>query len=255
MDPAYRTPLVDFFRRGEVARDVRELAARGALAPRAHEQLALLLLLVDDPDPGIAALADATLAAIPKEPLAAFLARADVPAEWRELFRRRGVEPAAQAAADCEAPLVEESGVEGAESRPAQEYEIGTLPVAERVKLAMRGSREQRAILIRDSNRVVAAAVLSSPKLTESEVESFARMGNVSDEVLRVIGTTRVWLRNYGIVAALARNPKTPPTVSVRLLNRLTERDIRSLSTDRNVPEPVRLGARKMMEREVQRRR
>ena len=73
------TPLVDFFRRGEVARDVRLLAARGALAPRAHEQLELLMLLVSDQDPEIARVAESTIAAIPRESLSAFLARSDAP--------------------------------------------------------------------------------------------------------------------------------------------------------------------------------
>ena len=79
MDPGFRSPLVDFFRRGDVARDVRLTAAQGALAPRAHEQLALLLILSDDPEPAIAASAHATLDALPLEPLRAFIARTDVP--------------------------------------------------------------------------------------------------------------------------------------------------------------------------------
>ena len=67
MDPGFRSPLIDFFRRGEVTRDVRLLAAQGALAPRAHEQLGLLMLLVSDQDPGISAAAEATLQAIPRD--------------------------------------------------------------------------------------------------------------------------------------------------------------------------------------------
>jgi hypothetical protein len=111
----------------------------------------------------------------------------------------------------------------------------------------MRGSREQRSVLVRDPNRLVAAAVLSSPKLTETEIEAFARMVNVSDEVLRTIGTARTWTRNYGVVTALARNPKTPPAISMPLVGRLNERDLRLLAVDRNVPEGVRLAARKLV--------
>jgi hypothetical protein len=74
MDPGFRTPLLDIFKRGDVARDIRLVAAQGALAPRAHEQLALLVLLVADPDPEIAAAAEATLRIIPRESLSAFLA-------------------------------------------------------------------------------------------------------------------------------------------------------------------------------------
>ena len=80
MESGFRTPLLDFFRRGEVARDVRLVAAQGALAPRAHEQLGLLVFLLSDTDPEIASTAESTLQAIPTEALSAFLARSDTPA-------------------------------------------------------------------------------------------------------------------------------------------------------------------------------
>src|SRR5437762_105429 len=107
MDPGFRSPLIDFFRRGEVARDVRLLAAQGALAPRAHEQLALLVLLSDDPDPEISRATSATLAAVPEQPLRAFLARSDVPAEMRRFFAARGIESAGVPASASEAPLID----------------------------------------------------------------------------------------------------------------------------------------------------
>jgi hypothetical protein len=111
----------------------------------------------------------------------------------------------------------------------------------------MKGTREQRAQLVRDANRMVAAAVLSSPKLTDSEVEAFTKMGNVSEEVLRIIGTNRSWLKNYGVTLGLVKNPKTPPGIAMQLINRLSERDVKMLAVDRNVPESLRLVARKLM--------
>ena len=87
------TPLFDFFKRGEAARDVRLLAAQGALAPRAHEQLAILILLLDDPDPEIRSTADQTLNKIPEDALKGFLARSDVSVDTREFFADRGVFP------------------------------------------------------------------------------------------------------------------------------------------------------------------
>ncbi len=128
---------------------------------------------------------------------------------------------------------------------------VSTLPIAARLKLATKGTREQRAQLIRDSNRIVATAVLTGPKLTESEVEAFAKMGNVSEDVLRIIGTNRAWLKNYSIIHAVTRNPKTPPAISMQLMHRLTEKDIKMLSTDRNVPEALRLSARRILTKAV----
>jgi hypothetical protein len=115
------------------------------------------------------------------------------------------------------------------------------------MKLAMKGTREQRAVLIRDPNKLVSSAVLSSPKLTDSEIESFTKMGNVSEEVLRVIGNNRSWLKNYGVMLGLVRNAKTPLAISMQLIQRLNERDQKMLAVDRNIPEALRLMARKLI--------
>jgi hypothetical protein len=115
----------------------------------------------------------------------------------------------------------------------------------ERLKAALKGSREMRALLIRDPNKVVSLSVLSSPKVTESEVEAYAKMPTVAEDVLRTIGSHRAWLKNYGITVGLTRNPKTPLALSLNLMNRLNDRDLAMLSIDRNVPEPLRVAARK----------
>jgi hypothetical protein len=245
MDPGLRSPLLDFFRRGEVARDVRLLAAQGAFAPRAHEQLALLIFLLDDSDPEVAASAGATLNAIPADSLRAFLQRSDVPMEMRQFFADRGIVASGDTAADASAPLTDAQNEEDDDNK-AEDQLLSSLPIVERMKLAMKGTRAQRAQLIRDSNKLVAAAVLSSPKLTEVEVEAFAKMANVTEEVLRTIAMNRTWTKNYGVVSGLARNPKTPPAISMNLLQRLNERDLKMLTMDRNVPEAVRLAARRM---------
>jgi hypothetical protein len=249
MDPGFRSPLIDFFRRGEVARDVRLLAAQGAMAPRAQEQVALLVLLSDDPDPEIAQTANATIDALPREELAALLARSEMSAELRQFFAGRGVEVGA-ARRESEEPLVDTlSALPDAapDDQPDERKPLSSLPVIDRIKLAMKGTREQRSQLVRDTNRLVAAAVLSSPKLTDSEVEQFVKLGNVSEEVLRIIGTNRAWAKNYGVVLGLCRHPKTPPAISMQMIHRLAERDLKLISTDRNVPEALRVVARKVL--------
>lgn len=250
-DPGYRSPLIDFFRRGEVARDVRLLAAQGALAPRAHEQLALLVLLSDDPDREIARAAAATLDALPIEPLTAFLGRPDVSPEMKAFFAGIGIVPAegTTMTGEFDEPLLDTLSEIPEEPGPADpEHKLlSSLSVLDRMKLAMKGTREQRAQLVRDTNKLVAAAVLSSPKLTEQEVEMFTKIGNVSEDTLRTIGHNRAWLKNYGIVAGLCRHPKTPPAISMNLVHRLSERDLKSLSTDRNCQEGLRVLARKII--------
>jgi hypothetical protein len=242
------TPLLDFFRRGEVARDVRLLAAQGGLAPRAHEQLALLILLLEDSDSDIRSTASQTLSSIPTPALQAFLARSDAPVEIRSFFASRNVHPGNAAPAEDDSPLVDPAGgarpAEGGD-RESITQQIASMGFTDRLKAAVKGSREMRAVLIRDPNKMIAAAVLSSPKLTDQEVESFARMTNVSEEVLRIIGNNRAWTKNYGVVSGLTRNAKTPLAVSMNLLNRLNDRDLQMISIDRNVPGTLRIAARK----------
>lgn len=243
------TALLDFFRRGDVARDIRLLAAQGALAPRAHEQLGLLAMLVADPDPEIARAAEATLAMIPPGSLAAFLARPEVSTELVNFFAGRGITPAAAEAPAADAPLVDAAPAVESVTEPEDPsttlQRIAAMNVAQRIALAMKGTREERSILIRDPNKIVAVAVLSSPKMSDTEIEGIARMGSVSDEILRIIANTRAWTKNYQVVLALAKNAKTPLAVSMNLLSRLTEKDLRMLSTDRNVPDVLRVTARK----------
>ena len=259
MDPGLRSPLLVFFKRGEVARDVRLLAASGALAPRALEQIGLLAILTEDADAEVRSAAEATLAKIPNESMASFLGRSDVPEGLREFFRARGIEsvPGGDSSdeplVDVDAPAamgaavdIQEAGT-GEEDNQSITQKLALMGVAERMKAAMKGTKSERAILVRDPNKLVSAAVLSSPKLTDSEVENFAKLANVSEEVLRTIGTNRGWTKNYGVVAALTRNPKTPLAISMRFVQRLTDRDLKMIALDRNLQEPLKLAVRKRL--------
>jgi len=254
MDSGYRSPLLEMFRRNEADRDVRLAGAQGLLRLQALEQVALLMILLDDEDPGIARLAAMTLEKLPEAAVARFLARPDVPDAMRDVFALRGIEPLREVGEEAaEEPALDPAAEEGEGAEDADgdatAAMLSSLPVVARLKLATKGTREQRAQLIRDSNRMVAVAVLSSPKVNEAEVESFAKMANVSEEVLRIISGNRSWMKHYGVALGLIKNPKTPPSISTQILHRLTERDVKALTVDRNVPELVRLAAKRAMTR------
>lgn len=120
------------------------------------------------------------------------------------------------------------------------------MTAAEKLMEGLKGDREARSMLIRDRNRVVYSAVLNSPRLTESEVETFAGMKNLSSEVLRAIGRNKVWTKRYKVAHELVKNPLTPVEISMRLLPRLPARDLKRLASDRNVSEAVRRQAIKL---------
>ncbi len=110
----------------------------------------------------------------------------------------------------------------------------------DRMKLAMKGDREARSILIRDSNKIVATAVINNPRVTDQEVENIAAMRTVADEVLRLIALSRGWARSYPIIHNLVRNPRTPIPTVVGILPRIRSKDLQNLSQNRNVSEAVR---------------
>lgn len=123
---------------------------------------------------------------------------------------------------------------------------IMKMNVAERVQLAMKGNAEERAILIRDTAKMVAHQVLKSPKLSDSEVANFAKMRNIHEDMLRVIASRKDWTKTYATVHALVRNPKTPPGLTIQFLPRLGNRDLKIVTGDKNIPELVRRQARNL---------
>lgn len=115
-----------------------------------------------------------------------------------------------------------------------------------RMKMAMKGDREARGILIRDSNRMVATAVIKNPRITDQEVENIAAMRTVADEVLRLISLNRAWARSYSIIHNLCRNPRTPIPTVISTLPRIRTKDLMNLSQNKNVSEAVRRQAQRL---------
>ena len=124
--------------------------------------------------------------------------------------------------------------------------QISRMNVSQRVQFAMKGSSEARRALIRDSNKVVQRAVLQSPRLTDQEVESYATMANLTDEILRLIATNRNFRKNYVVVRNLMNNPKCPLDVTLHMLPMLNAMDLKKLTTNKNVPETLRTTALKL---------
>jgi hypothetical protein len=154
--------------------------------------------------------------------------------------------PAEEGAAPQPMTPEEEALYEDSLRRTPAFQKIMKLNVAERVQLAMKGNAEERAILVRDTARMVAQQVLKSPKLSDQEIASFAGMRNIHEEILREIAGRRDWTKTYQVAHALVRNPKTPPGVSVQFLPRLGTRDLKIIMGDKNVAELVRRQARNL---------
>ena len=171
-----------------------------------------------DPDPGERAL----LASLAEEPA------------------RKGVSLAGAAARAMSLALAAEPQRDPGRDRLTPVQKIARMNVGERVQLAYRGSRDERFMLIRDSARVVSAAVLESPKLTDSEVETFAALKNVAEHVLRIVASKRRFKRNYALKRILTSNPRCPNEVALPLIKELLVADLKKLMINKNVSDTVR---------------
>jgi len=124
---------------------------------------------------------------------------------------------------------------------------VSRMTVVEKIKAAVTGNMETRALLIRDSNKIISRAVLQSPKISETEAENYAAAKNVSDEVLRLIAQNRKFIKSYTVLRALVNNPRAPIDVTMPLIIRINERDLKGLTLNRNVPDVIRSLANKMI--------
>ncbi len=114
------------------------------------------------------------------------------------------------------------------------------MTVVEKIKAALTGNMETRSVLIRDSNKIISRTVLQSPKISETEAESYAAAKNVSEEVLRLIAMNRKFRKAYVVVRALVNNPRAPVDITMPLIARLNDRDLKGLALNHNVPEVAR---------------
>jgi len=164
--------------------------------------------------------------------VAASLAAAEE--EEKRIAGRRGKQPSAD---------LEKSLTTGAAYK-----RISTMTVSQKIKLAYSGGKEERRILMGDANKLIGAAVLKSRGLTVNEVESYCSMRHLDEEIFRKIADSREWMRRPAIVLALVKNPKVNISVTLPLIKRLNERDLKNIMRDTNLAEGIRIAARKLFQ-------
>jgi hypothetical protein len=147
------------------------------------------------------------------------------------------------------APKKHHTGLETERGTALQK--IAKLDVKARIQLALKGNKEERSLLVRDGTKVVALAVLESPKISDGEVEKFAGQRNVLEAVLRGIPMKRRFAKHYGVVRNLVFNPRTPLDVSLGLMKNILVNDLRHLAGNKEVSETVRKLAHKMFKQKT----
>ena len=122
---------------------------------------------------------------------------------------------------------------------------IRNMNIGEKIRLSLVGNAAARSLLVRDPNRVVSMAAISSPAVSENEAKNASQSREVSEDVLRYIAKKREWLRSYEIKRSLTYNPKTPLALSMGFLNHLRRNDLRALSRSRGIPAPLKQAAKR----------
>ena len=140
------------------------------------------------------------------------------------------------------------------ERRDTTLMKITKLDVKGRIALAIRGGKEERSILIRDGTKLVAVAVLDSPKVSDGEVEGFALQKNVLEAVLRAIPLKRRFAKNYNITRNLVYNPRTPLDLSLGLMKNLLLHDLKNLSANKEVADTIRKLAMRMFKQKMEKK-
>jgi hypothetical protein len=177
-----------------------------------------------------------------------------------DLAREEAIDPelAEEVAAALAAAEAEEVRIAGRRGKPsptdlekslttgAAYKRISTMTVSQKIKLAYSGGKEERRILMGDANKLIGAAVLKSRGLTVNEVESYCSMRHLDEDIFRKIAESREWMRRPAIVLALVKNPKVNISVTLPLIKRLNERDLKTIMRDTNLPEGIRISARKL---------
>ena len=263
--------LIDTLREGLAPDVIRRQGARGELPVPPAEAIEILAFLAVTADPETSRQALTTLRACNGADLERVLSDPSTPAEVVDVALRHLVETqeglaealarnpafASDEVAGLWEAVVSENQPKATdapdEKRETLLQKIARMKPAQRIKLALLGSAEERMVLIRDPNRAVRRSVLESPKLSDSEVEAFTAMKNTKEEVLRIIAQKRNLLKNATVIRNLVTNPRSPVDVSLPLIKHLRDRELKLLTTDKNIPEAVRASAVRLYLKRTQR--
>jgi len=240
------TMLLESSRAVGSAKILKRLLANPNIAPEQHDLLTQKLLSLGmDVAAEVGTVADSQVLEWLKEHAAELEAEEK---EAKPFALMGGVDETSEESAVVSAEALDAAKGKGdaQDERLSVLQKLARMKVSERIKVAMTGSREERNILIRDSSKLVSSAVLASPKVSDQEIEAFANMKNVRENVLRDIARSHKFMKNYVVVRSLANNPRTPLDLSLGLVKSLLAPDLRTLSMNKNVPETLRKMALKL---------
>ena len=127
------------------------------------------------------------------------------------------------------------------------------MSVSQKIKLATLGNKEARTLLLRDGNKLVALAAVQSPRITDGEVLALTNSRTLHEDVMRYICGNREWVRNYQVKVNLVNNPKTPISVSLKLLGHIHPSELKGVARNKNIASTLQTQARMALQKKDQR--
>lgn len=133
------------------------------------------------------------------------------------------------------------------EKRESLISRVSKLNVAQKVRLAMLGNQMERALLMREPNKLVQRAVIRSPGVTDNEAIGYAKNRGLPEEIVSFIAGNRQWTRHYQMKLSLVKNPKCPLHFAMSFMKMLRTNDLRLLVRDKNVSPTISKMAKNLL--------
>lgn len=260
------SPAVAAYVRPGTAPEVKMAGCSAAAQMGVSDHLMLLFCLSKDADPAIRAAALSRLKEIPQEVIREYLESANAhplvvdalplvcqnyPADPPE----PGTPPAPEEEPELppdesggdEEPVEEEPVKEDDEEFLSKYKTAQMMGIGEKIKMALSGDKEWRAILVKDSNKLVSGSVIKNPRISEAEVLTLIKAGIQNDEIMRLICANKEWIKNYQIRKALVENNRTPVQNAMRYLGTMTEKDLASFAKSKNISSVISTMAKRLL--------
>jgi len=255
-------PVVALHVRPGTSLQTRLAGCEAADAMEPFERVTLLFCLSKDGDPSVRSLALERLRQLPEEVIRGYADSEKFhPLVQESVLNMRAALPPAwvpeeTAESDMPDDLSEGEGGDPADDNPVDEegeqfiskFKISQLMgIGEKIKMALSGDKEWRAILIKDTNKLVSGSVIKNPRITEAEIHTLVKSGVQNDEIIRLICANKEWIKNYKIRKALVENPRTPVQNALRYLATLGVKDVAGYAKSKNISSVISTQAKRMM--------
>ncbi len=130
--------------------------------------------------------------------------------------------------------------------------QLASMSISQRIRRAMLGSSNERMLLVRDKNKLVASAAIRSPKIQDNEVAMIAQSRGVSEDVLRIIANNKGWVQDYQIKLHLVMNPRTPFVFASKLVSYMRDHELKMISKSKNVSGAIQKAAKNLLAKKAQ---